>query len=90
MQTQWPLQDAKNKFSKVVDSALQGAPQVVTRRGIPVVVVLAVDQYDLLTQKEPANNGFADFLLSMPTEEKNTVIVENHEQLDLTLREVEF
>ena len=51
MQTQWPLQDAKNKFSQVVDGALQGMPQVVTRRGVPVVVVVAVEQYDLLTQK---------------------------------------
>ena len=68
MQTQWPLQDAKNQFSKVVDSALQGTPQVVTRRGVPVVVVLAAEQYDLLTQKEQADNGFARLLLSMPTE----------------------
>ena len=88
MQTQWPLQDAKNQFSKVVDSALQGAPQVVTRRGIPVVVVVAADQYDLLTQKEQTDNGFANFLLSMPTEED--VHGEACGQRDLALREVEF
>ena len=68
MQTQWPLQDAKNKFSQVVDSALQGTPQVVTRRGIPVVVVVSAGQYDLLTKKAQTDNGFAQFLLSMPTE----------------------
>ena len=88
MQTQWPLQDAKNQFSKVVDSALQGAPQVVTRRGVPVVVVVAADQYDLLTQKEQADNSFAKFLLSMPTEED--AHGETRGQLDLALREVEF
>ena len=89
MQTQWPLQDAKNQFSKVVDSALQGAPQVVTRRGIPVVVVVAADQYDLLTQKDQADNGFANFLLSMPTEEEDTH-GEDRGQRGLTLREVEL
>jgi prevent-host-death family protein len=87
MQTQWPLQDAKNQFSKVVDSALQGGPQVVTRRGVPVVVVIAVDQYDLLTQKEQTDKGFANFLLSMPTEGEGR---HDEAQLDLTLREVEL
>ena len=89
MQTLWPLQDAKNQFSKVVDNALQGAPQVVTRRGIPVVVVVAADQYDVLIQKRQTNNGFADFLLSMPTEEEHTHD-EDRGQLDLALREVEL
>ena len=89
MQTQWPLQDAKNQFSKVVDSALQGTPQVVTRRGVPVVVVLAAEQYDLLTQKEQADNGFANFLLSMPAEGEETHGA-SREQIDLTLREVNF
>ena len=90
MQTQWPLQDAKNQFSKVVDSALQGTPQVVTRRGVPVVVVVAAEQYDLLTQKEQADNGFARLLLSMPADAGDTGKGEDCEQLDLTLREVEF
>ena len=41
--TDWPLQDAKNRFSAVVDAALAGDPQRVTRRGRPAVVVLAVE-----------------------------------------------
>jgi len=67
MLTQWPIQDAKNQFSKVVDIALKGTPQVVTRRGVPVVVMVAADQYALLTKKGQTKNGFASFLLSMPT-----------------------
>ena len=31
----WQLQDAKNRFSAVVDAALTGHPQRVTRRGKP-------------------------------------------------------
>ena len=46
--TEWSLQDAKNRFSAVVDAALTGKPQRVTRRGKPVVVVLAVDEYERL------------------------------------------
>ena len=41
---EWPLQDAKNKFSAVVEAALAGEPQRVTRRGRPAVVVLAVEE----------------------------------------------
>ena len=31
--TEWSLQDAKNRFSAVVDAAVGGDPQRVTRRG---------------------------------------------------------
>lgn len=40
---EWPLQDAKNKFSSLVNAALAGEPQRVTRRGKPVVAVLAAE-----------------------------------------------
>ena len=36
----WTLQDAKNRFSAVVDAAARGEPQKVTRRGKWVSVVL--------------------------------------------------
>ena len=42
--TDWPLQDAKNRFSAVVEAALAGDPQRVTRHGQPAVVELAVDE----------------------------------------------
>ncbi len=65
--TDWPLQDAKNRFSAVVDAALAGAPQRVTRRGRPAVVVLAVDEYERLRDIEKANAPtFAELLLDIP------------------------
>ena len=51
---EWPLQDAKNKFSAVVNAALEGEPQHVTRRGRPAVVVIAVKDYERLCQAEKA------------------------------------
>ena len=93
MQTRWPIQNAKNQFSKVVDIALQGTPQVVTRRGVPVVVVVAAEQYALLTQKEHTDNGFARFLLSMPTKaeyEDACEVERDYGKLTVELREVEF
>ena len=46
MHSQWTLQDAKNKFSAVVNAACAGTPQVVTRRGKPAAVVLSMHDYE--------------------------------------------
>ena len=57
---EWPLQDAKNKFSAVVNAAMAGEPQRVTRRGQPAVVVLSVDEYErlrLLEREEAPSFG---------------------------------
>ncbi|MYH49810.1 MAG: type II toxin-antitoxin system Phd/YefM family antitoxin [Gammaproteobacteria bacterium] len=65
--TDWPLQDAKNRFSAVVDAALAGDPQRVTRRGRPAVVVLAVDEYERLRRVERAYAPtLGELLLDVP------------------------
>ena len=61
---EWQLQDAKNQFSAVVDAALGGEPQRVTRRGKPAVVVLSCEAYDRLKKME--NKRFVELLLAMP------------------------
>ncbi|RWX47383.1 prevent-host-death family protein [Candidatus Electrothrix aarhusensis] len=61
--TTWALQDAKNKFSQVVNEALTHGPQYVMRRGVNTVVVLSVRDYEKLTSQKPS---FTDFLLSAP------------------------
>ena len=35
LMNEWPLQDAKNRFSAIVDAAVAGNPQRVMRRGSP-------------------------------------------------------
>ena len=47
---EWKLQDAKNKFSAVVDAAIAGEPQHVTRGGKPAVVVLESKDYGWMCQ----------------------------------------
>lgn len=44
----WTLQEAKNKFSAVVEAALAGEVQAVSRRGKPAVMVVSVAQYQAL------------------------------------------
>ena len=41
----WALQDAKNRFSAVAEEAHRGAPQIVTRRGHPLVAIISYDLY---------------------------------------------
>ena len=43
------LQDAKNRFSELVDHAVQDGPQIVTRRGKETVVVLSVQDFRKLS-----------------------------------------
>jgi antitoxin Phd len=64
----WALQDAKNRFSEVVDAALRGQPQVVTRRGVETAVIIAHDEYARLTSARiEQRTSFADYLLEGPT-----------------------
>ena len=61
------IQDAKNRFSAVVDAALSGRPQEVSRRGKPAVVVLSVADYRRLVAAAGEERGsFADHLMAFP------------------------
>lgn len=68
---EWSLQDAKNKFSALVNAALAGEPQRVSRRGLPAVVVLAADEYDRLCRVERADAPtLSELLLEIPQDDQ--------------------
>jgi len=46
----WQLQDAKNKFSNLVDKAHHDGPQVVTKHGKESVVIIAIEDYQKLNR----------------------------------------
>ena len=46
----WPLQDAKNQFSQVVELARKQGPQTVTRHGQPVAVIVSADEFKTMAQ----------------------------------------
>jgi antitoxin Phd len=65
----WSVQDAKNRFSEVVEAARR-APQTVTKHGKPAVVVVAADEYARLqTLGRLKAPRFNDHLLAMPTDD---------------------
>jgi prevent-host-death family protein len=62
----WSVQDAKNRFSEVVEAARR-KPQTVTKHGKPAVVVVAADEYDRLRKLQQLKApSFAEMLLAMP------------------------
>jgi prevent-host-death family protein len=66
----WQLQDAKNHFSKVVQSARTDGPQIVTLRGERAAVVLSAQDYDALRAGRPT---LVDTLLSGPAWDDSTI-----------------
>lgn len=59
----WKLQDAKNRFSEVVENAMHEGPQEITKHGEHAVVILSFDLYQELTR--PKEN-MADFFKDSP------------------------
>jgi prevent-host-death family protein len=57
----WQLQDAKSRFSELIDDTLEKGPQVVTRRGVDTAVVLSVDEWKKL--KDEARVTWKEVLL---------------------------
>jgi prevent-host-death family protein len=70
----WQLQDAKARFSELIEASLRDGPQVVTRRGVETAVVVPIEEWrrlksaarptlkDLLLAPEPRFDGFAEMI----------------------------
>lgn len=69
--TSWQLQEAKNKLSELIDRALEEGPQVITRHGIEVAVVMPYAGYKKLTT--PAKR-LGDFLMTSPLRKSGLAI----------------
>ena len=59
----WQVQEAKQRFSELVRRTLEEGPQVVTRHGEEVVVVVPAEEYRRTSEKKP---DFKEFLMSAP------------------------
>ena len=59
----WQLQEAKSRFSEMVERALEKGVQIVTRRGRKTVVILPFDEYERLTKHSVS---LSQFLLTSP------------------------
>lgn len=57
----WQLQEAKSRFSELVDQTLTNGPQTVTRRGVDTVVVVSLAEF-----KRLKHGGIKSVLLNAP------------------------
>lgn len=60
--TSWQIQEAKARFSELLDAAINEGPQIVTRRGIETAVILPIDEWRRL--KESTRPALKDLLLA--------------------------
>jgi len=63
MSDQWQLQEAKNRFSEVVDNAIRKGPQMVTRRGVEAVVVISASDFKKIKR---GGDDLVDFFRKSP------------------------
>ena len=62
----WSIQNAKNRFSEVVEAARR-VPQTVTKHGKPAVVIVDATEYQRLQCLDQAQApSLAELLLAMP------------------------
>ena len=61
--THWQVQEAKQRFSEVLRRAQSDGPQVITRHGEEVAVILDATEFHKLTDEAP---DFKEFLRAGP------------------------
>ena len=59
----WQIQDAKSRFSEVIERAQAEGPQTITRHGTARAVLLSIEDYQALTAAKP---DFKALLLGGP------------------------
>ncbi len=62
MARKWSVQDAKSRFSELLETAVAEGPQIVTKRGIEAAVLLPIEQWRQLERMTRPN--LKDLLLA--------------------------
>ncbi len=82
--TTWAVTEAKAKLSDLVDAAMKGEPQIITRRGAEVVVVLSMKAYR--SDIEARRNSLVEFFAKSPFRDVDLVPIRD----DQTGRDIEL
>ena len=67
----WQVQDAKARFSELLETALKNGAQVVTRRGVKAAVLVPIEQWERLQQT--ARPSLKEWLLTSSARTKKLV-----------------
>ena len=71
----WPVQDAKARFSELLDACLEKGPQLVTRRGAEAAVLVPIEQW-----KRMKNSSRPDLKTLLLSEDSPTDLVRREAQ----------
>lgn len=58
MKNIWQLQEAKAKFSEVVNEALRHGPQIITKHGVETALLISISDYKRMNKKESKISQF--------------------------------
>ncbi|MBK8253226.1 MAG: type II toxin-antitoxin system Phd/YefM family antitoxin [Polyangiaceae bacterium] len=58
----WQVQEAKARFSELLRASIEDGPQTVTRRGVPLAVLVSVEEWN--ARQKAASPTLKDLLLS--------------------------
>jgi antitoxin Phd len=67
----WQVQDAKARFSELLNLTLRNGPQIVTRRGIAAAVLVPIDEWRRL--QETSRPSLKDLLVKIGPRSRNLV-----------------
>jgi antitoxin Phd len=67
----WQVQDAKARFSELLNLTLRNRPQIVTRRGIAAAVLVPIDEWRRL--QETHRPSLKDLLVKIGPRSRNLV-----------------
>lgn len=59
----WQVQEAKSRFSELIEEASTNGPQIITRHGVEQAVVISIEDYRAMPKPKPS---FKDWLLNGP------------------------
>jgi prevent-host-death family protein len=67
----WPLAEAKARLSELIDTVEREGPQVISKHGREVAVVVAIDEWRRKSQRK---GSFAEFLAASPLRGSDLVV----------------
>ncbi len=59
----WPVQDAKARFSEMLEASVKEGPQIVTKRGVETAVLVPIEEWRRLNPK-PRGRTLKELLLA--------------------------
>ena len=77
----WSVADAKARLSELLDRAIDRGPQVITRRGREIAIVVSAEEWHNKTSR---SGSLAEFLAASPLRDSGLDV----ERVDLAARDI--